>query len=145
MISGHVYTIISSNIDIGYWSCFHSPNYSDSSNKRESSGAVAPDKSTLWGNLKSFADGVLNIWRKLWSFVNLYGATCRQFNIFGFFAILWRHLYGSRDSQLFSSQLPGILPVNSIIFLAISFDIYPSFFCTPACCTFSNGTHLQKF
>ncbi|XP_045815367.1 uncharacterized protein LOC123908698 isoform X1 [Trifolium pratense] len=37
----------------------------DSSNKRESSVAVAPDKSTLWGNLKSFADGILNIWRKL--------------------------------------------------------------------------------
>ncbi|KAI5444972.1 hypothetical protein KIW84_013308 [Lathyrus oleraceus] len=37
----------------------------DSSNKRESSSAVASDKSNLWGNLKSFADGILNIWRKL--------------------------------------------------------------------------------
>lgn len=37
----------------------------DGSNMRESSVAVASDKSTLWGNLKSFADGVLNMWRKL--------------------------------------------------------------------------------
>ncbi|CAI8593435.1 unnamed protein product [Vicia faba] len=37
----------------------------DSSNKRESSGAVASNKFSLWGNLKSFADGILNIWRKL--------------------------------------------------------------------------------
>ncbi|CAK8532351.1 unnamed protein product [Lathyrus sativus] len=37
----------------------------DSSNKRESNSAVASDKSNLWGNLKSFADGILNIWRKL--------------------------------------------------------------------------------
>ncbi|XP_058779355.1 uncharacterized protein LOC131653279 [Vicia villosa] len=37
----------------------------DSSNKRERSVAVASNKSNLWGNLKSFADGILNIWRKL--------------------------------------------------------------------------------
>ncbi|KAK4283289.1 hypothetical protein QN277_000254 [Acacia crassicarpa] len=36
----------------------------DNSN-RETSDAEAPKKTTLWGNLKSFADGIMNIWKKL--------------------------------------------------------------------------------
>ncbi|KAG4939819.1 hypothetical protein JHK86_045960 [Glycine max] len=36
----------------------------DSSNKRETSVAVGAQKSTLWGNMKSFATGILNIWKK---------------------------------------------------------------------------------
>ncbi|PON41245.1 hypothetical protein PanWU01x14_290840 [Parasponia andersonii] len=31
---------------------------------RQTSDAEPPKKSTLWGNLKSFADGIFNIWRK---------------------------------------------------------------------------------
>ncbi|KAI9087827.1 hypothetical protein K1719_030157 [Acacia pycnantha] len=36
----------------------------DNSN-RETSDAEAPKKTSLWGNLKSFADGIMNIWKKL--------------------------------------------------------------------------------
>ncbi|KAL2967633.1 hypothetical protein AAZX31_16G186600 [Glycine max] len=36
----------------------------DSSNKRETSVAVGAQKSTLWENMKSFATGILNIWKK---------------------------------------------------------------------------------
>ncbi|XP_027359231.1 uncharacterized protein LOC113867921 [Abrus precatorius] len=36
----------------------------DSSNNRETSVAVDSENSTLWGNLKSFANGIINIWRK---------------------------------------------------------------------------------
>ncbi|XP_061342961.1 uncharacterized protein LOC133289103 [Gastrolobium bilobum] len=36
----------------------------DSSISRETSVAVISEKSTFWGNLKSFADSIINIWRK---------------------------------------------------------------------------------
>ncbi|KAL2999180.1 hypothetical protein AAZX31_09G145700 [Glycine max] len=36
----------------------------NSSNKRETSVVVGSQKSTLWGNLKSFATGIINIWKK---------------------------------------------------------------------------------
>ncbi|XP_028756547.1 uncharacterized protein LOC114715818 isoform X2 [Neltuma alba] len=36
----------------------------DNSN-REIGDAEAPKKTTLWGSLKSFADGIMNIWKKL--------------------------------------------------------------------------------
>ncbi|CAL0322324.1 unnamed protein product [Lupinus luteus] len=36
----------------------------DNSNNREISVAVVPAKSTLWGNLKSLADGIINFWRR---------------------------------------------------------------------------------
>ncbi|KAE9600170.1 hypothetical protein Lal_00045636 [Lupinus albus] len=36
----------------------------DNSNNREIIGAVVPTKSTLWGNLKSLADGIINFWRR---------------------------------------------------------------------------------
>lgn len=35
------------------------------SNNRETSVEVGSEKSTLWGNLKSFANGFINIWKKL--------------------------------------------------------------------------------
>ncbi|TKY44970.1 lisH domain-containing protein isoform X1 [Spatholobus suberectus] len=35
------------------------------SNSKEISVAVGSEKSTLWGNLKSFANGIINIWKKL--------------------------------------------------------------------------------
>ncbi|KAL2334402.1 hypothetical protein Fmac_015615 [Flemingia macrophylla] len=37
----------------------------DSSNNSKTSDAVSSEKSTLWGNLKSFANGFMNIWKKL--------------------------------------------------------------------------------
>jgi len=37
----------------------------DSPNSRDNSVAVYSEKSTLWGSVKSFANGILNIWKKL--------------------------------------------------------------------------------
>ncbi|CAJ1952365.1 unnamed protein product [Sphenostylis stenocarpa] len=37
----------------------------DSSNSRDNNVAVYSEKSTLWGNVKSFANGILNMWKKL--------------------------------------------------------------------------------
>lgn len=53
----------------------------DSSNKRETSVAVGAQKSTLWENMKSFATGILNIWKKSWRFMKVYGATCKNPNL----------------------------------------------------------------
>ncbi|MED6133258.1 hypothetical protein PIB30_026846 [Stylosanthes scabra] len=36
----------------------------NNSNNQENRGALASKNSTLWGNLKSLADGIINIWKK---------------------------------------------------------------------------------
>lgn len=93
--------------------------FRDSSDNREPAGLVVSEKSTLWGNLKSFADGIINIWRKFWSFISLW---CSLQEMQSFCPTLTVCVGLMRCITLFDLSSPVILLANCI------FSCYPSTF-----------------
>lgn len=106
----------------------------DSSNKRETSVAVGAQKSTLWENMKSFATGILNIWKKSWRFMKVYGATFKNLNVtlhHKQMVCIWFMMF----LALFGLPLAGM-------FLQILFSCYPSTFPERFCCQVSSMIQL---